>query len=332
MGWLRYSITLESFVHCFQTLIKTEILKNQLQIHASISQQQQHQQLQHQLSPPSLHSSPSPPAPNPPPTSSPTSLLSSLSNSGGPTGGSFNFTPSPGVTGRLISGDGNGKTPKLPISRLPTATPAEKPNETNSTNFNQGQLVPYLFKATLLQHFWPLPYVQWSVCLPLFQRRVLLGRHHKTLRRGRSTTSLRRSIAPVSMTALDSSGKWCPSTAKTTRRLANPLLLSPSLSPLSSSYFSPLLHLTPQLQKSAVLQKTIDFIRHLEATIKRLQEENRQLKDMLAKATGQSRLAGYNQSPPVTPPSISPRSSISSGEDSGVPPSSPDCTSVSYMV
>ena len=79
-----------------------------------------------------------------------------------------------------------------------------------------------------------------------------------------------------------------------------------------------------------MLQKTIDFIRHLEATIKRLQEENRQLKDMLVKATGQSRLTGYNQSPPVTPPSVSPRSSIS-GEDSGVPPSSPDCTSVSCV-
>jgi hypothetical protein len=84
----------------------------------------------------------------------------------------------------------------------------------------------------------------------------------------------------------------------------------------------------PQLQKSAVLQKTIDFIRHLEATIKRLSEENRQLKQMLAKATGQPHLAGYSQSPPVTPPSMSPRSSIS-GEDSGVPPSSPDCDSVS---
>lgn len=92
------------------------------------------------------------------------------------------------------------------------------------------------------------------------------------------------------------------------------------------SFFFP-----PQLQKSAVLQKTIDFIRHLEATIKRLHEENRQLKDMLAKATGQLRLAGYNQSPPVTPPSVSPRSSVS-GEDSAVPPSSPDCDSVSFCL
>lgn len=39
---------------------------------------------------------------------------------------------------------------------------------------------------------------------------------------------------------------------------------------------------------------------------------------------------GYTQSPPVTPPSVSPRSSIS-GEDSGVPPSSPDCDSVSII-
>ena len=85
-----------------------------------------------------------------------------------------------------------------------------------------------------------------------------------------------------------------------------------------------------QLQKSAVLQKTIDFIRHLEATIRKLHEENRQLKEMLVKATGQaqSHMTGYNQSPPVTPPSLSPRSSVS-GEDSGVPPSSPDCDSVS---
>ena len=85
-----------------------------------------------------------------------------------------------------------------------------------------------------------------------------------------------------------------------------------------------------QLQKSAVLQKTIDFIHHLEGTIKRLQEENRQLKEMLAKATGQQThmATGYTQSPPVTPPSVSPRSSVS-GEDSGVPPSSPDCDSVS---
>jgi hypothetical protein len=80
-----------------------------------------------------------------------------------------------------------------------------------------------------------------------------------------------------------------------------------------------------KLQKSAVLQKTIDFIRHLEGIVKRLTEENHQLKDLLAKATGQH-MAGYSQSPPVTPPSVSPRSSVS-GEDSGVPPSSPDCDS-----
>ena len=80
-----------------------------------------------------------------------------------------------------------------------------------------------------------------------------------------------------------------------------------------------------------MLQKTIDFIRHLESTIKKLQEENRQLKGMLAKATGQSHLTAYGQSPPVTPPSVSHRSSIS-GEDSGVPPSSPDCDSVSVTM
>lgn len=37
-----------------------------------------------------------------------------------------------------------------------------------------------------------------------------------------------------------------------------------------------------QLQKSAVLQKTIDYIRHLENTIRRLSEENEQLKEALA--------------------------------------------------
>ncbi|CAI8050918.1 Sterol regulatory element-binding protein 2 [Geodia barretti] len=66
--------------------------------------------------------------------------------------------------------------------------------------------------------------------------------------------------------------------------------------------------------------------KHSKDNKKRLSEENRQLKEMLAKATGQPHLAGYSQSPPVTPPSMSPRSSVS-GEDSGVPPSSPDCDS-----
>ena len=40
---------------------------------------------------------------------------------------------------------------------------------------------------------------------------------------------------------------------------------------------------TPQLQKSAVLQKTIDHIRHQENTIKRLQEENARLREALSK-------------------------------------------------
>ncbi len=37
-----------------------------------------------------------------------------------------------------------------------------------------------------------------------------------------------------------------------------------------------------QLQKSAVLQKTIDFIEHLERTIVRLETENKKLKEALA--------------------------------------------------
>ncbi len=37
-----------------------------------------------------------------------------------------------------------------------------------------------------------------------------------------------------------------------------------------------------QLQKSAVLQKTIDFINHLQNTIKKLQNENQHLREALA--------------------------------------------------
>ena len=40
-----------------------------------------------------------------------------------------------------------------------------------------------------------------------------------------------------------------------------------------------------QLQKSAVLQKTIDYIRHLENMVRRLSEENEQLKE--ARANGE---------------------------------------------
>ena len=40
--------------------------------------------------------------------------------------------------------------------------------------------------------------------------------------------------------------------------------------------------LDSQLQKSAVLQKTIDYIRHLENMVRRLTEENEQLKEALA--------------------------------------------------
>lgn len=40
--------------------------------------------------------------------------------------------------------------------------------------------------------------------------------------------------------------------------------------------------LDSQLQKSAVLQKTIDYIRHLESMVRRLTEENDQLKEALA--------------------------------------------------
>lgn len=76
-----------------------------------------------------------------------------------------------------------------------------------------------------------------------------------------------------------------------------------------------------------MLQKTIDFIRHLESTIKKLQEENAQLKDMLAKMTGQTRLPNFSRSPPGTPQSsVSPPGS-ESGEDSGHPPSSPELVS-----
>ena len=53
-----------------------------------------------------------------------------------------------------------------------------------------------------------------------------------------------------------------------------------------STVFLPIAHLylyTPQLQKSAVLQKTIDHIRHQENTIKRLQEENARLREALSK-------------------------------------------------
>lgn len=39
------------------------------------------------------------------------------------------------------------------------------------------------------------------------------------------------------------------------------------------------------MQKSAVLQKTIDFINHLQNTIKKLQDENQQLKETLARGT-----------------------------------------------
>lgn len=45
---------------------------------------------------------------------------------------------------------------------------------------------------------------------------------------------------------------------------------------------SPLVLLFSQLQKSAVLQKTIDYIRHLENMVRRLTEENEQLKEVLA--------------------------------------------------
>ena len=54
----------------------------------------------------------------------------------------------------------------------------------------------------------------------------------------------------------------------------------------TNTVFLPIAHLhlyTPQLQKSAVLQKTIDHIRHQENTIKRLQEENARLREALSK-------------------------------------------------
>lgn len=47
-------------------------------------------------------------------------------------------------------------------------------------------------------------------------------------------------------------------------------------------WFSPSL-CPPQLQKSAVLQKTIDYIRYLEKNVKILHEENQQLRQTLGK-------------------------------------------------
>ena len=55
----------------------------------------------------------------------------------------------------------------------------------------------------------------------------------------------------------------------------------------TDTVFLPIAHLylyiQLQLQKSAVLQKTIDHIRHQENTIKRLQEENARLREALSK-------------------------------------------------
>jgi hypothetical protein len=236
-----------------QTLIKTEILKNQLQIHASISQQQH---LQHQLSPPPpLHPSPSPPAHNP---SAP--LHPGATGRGARS--NFTFPHSNGV----LSPEKTEmkKTPKLPISRLPP-----KPHTTTNEENIQDTIEDS---------------PPGSPPHDPEKKKV----HNLIEKKYRSSIN-------------DRIGLLRDMVSKHTKD-------------------------NKKLQKSAVLQKTIDFIRHLEATIKRLSEENRQLKQMLAKATGQPHLAGYSQSPPVTPPSMSPRSSIS-GEDSGVPPSSPDCDS-----
>lgn len=76
-----------------------------------------------------------------------------------------------------------------------------------------------------------------------------------------------------------------------------------------------------------MLQKTIDFIHHLQNTIKKLQDENQQLREALAMATGKTNLPSFS-SPPNTP--LGTCSSCDSEVDSGHP-SSPDsvCASIS---
>ena len=79
-----------------------------------------------------------------------------------------------------------------------------------------------------------------------------------------------------------------------------------------------------RLQKSAVLQKTIDYIRYLEKNVKVLHEENQQLRQALGKAPA-GKLSLTLGSAPNTPPSqqISPRQSESE-QDSGHPSSPED--------
>lgn len=140
-----------------QTLIKTEILKNQLQIHASISQQQQLQH-QHQLSPPSLQSSPSPPAPNPPPVSSPT-LLPTLASAGGSSNGSLNFS-----TGVNPGGDTGLKTPKLPISRLSGST-CTGSSDIHDISMNQGMCVQQGGTCSLVESLYSCVVMLLCVCV-----------------------------------------------------------------------------------------------------------------------------------------------------------------------
>ncbi|KAL5459850.1 hypothetical protein EMCRGX_G033233 [Ephydatia muelleri] len=79
-----------------------------------------------------------------------------------------------------------------------------------------------------------------------------------------------------------------------------------------------------RLQKSAVLQKTIDYIRYLEKNVKVLHEENQQLRQTLGKAPA-GKLNLTLVSAPNTPPSrqISPHQSESE-QDSGHPSSPED--------
>ena len=100
---------------------------------------------------------------------------------------------------------------------------------------------------------------------------------------GRFTTSLRRSIAVVSTTESACYGTWYLSMPRTTRRYLSISLIKVERG--KRSCFLLAFVCIVQLQKSAVLQKTIDFIHHLQNTIRKLQDENQQLKESLARGT-----------------------------------------------
>ena len=50
-----------------------------------------------------------------------------------------------------------------------------------------------------------------------------------------------------------------------------------------------------QVQKSAVLQKTIDYIRYLENSNRKLREENKQLRTIIGSSQGNTRLRPLNE-------------------------------------